>query len=153
VRETRQRVHLVHELRQLRGSEELFDCRHDRTNVDERLGCDRLGILRRHALAHDALHARQTDAHLVLDELAHRTDAAVREVVLVVEAVARLLLDEVQHVRDGRENFAARQHRLVVGGKVELVVGKVEDRLDLLQFGAELAVQLVTADARQVVTT
>ena len=38
------------------------------------------------------------DAHLVLDQLADRADAAVGEVVLVVEAVARLLLDEVEHV-------------------------------------------------------
>ena len=66
-------------------------------------GRDGLDVLGGHALADDALHAGQADAHLVLDQLADRADAAVGEVVLVVEAVARLLLDEVEHVADGGE--------------------------------------------------
>ena len=66
------------------------------------VGRDRLDVLGRHALADDALHAAEADAHLVLDQLADAADAAVGEVVLVVEAVARLLLDEVQHVADAR---------------------------------------------------
>ena len=37
VGEARQRVDLVHELRQLGGSEELLDRRDDRTDVDQRL--------------------------------------------------------------------------------------------------------------------
>ena len=55
-----------------------------------RLRGDRLDVLGGHALAHDPLHAGQADADLVLDQLADRADAAVGEVVLVVEAVARL---------------------------------------------------------------
>ena len=96
--EARQRVHLVHELRQLRRPEELLDRRDDRADVDQRLRRDRLDVLGGHPLADDALHARQADAHLVLDQLADRADAPVGEVVLVVEAVAGLLLDEVEHV-------------------------------------------------------
>src|SRR5690606_23096259 len=84
VRETCERVVLVHELRQLARSEELLDRGDDRTHVDERLGRDRLDVLRRHALAHDALHAAEAGAHLVLNELADGTDAAVAEVVDVV---------------------------------------------------------------------
>ena len=61
-------------------------------------GRDRLDVLGGHALADDPLHAGQADAHLVLDELADRADAPVGEVVLVVEAVARLRVDEVEHV-------------------------------------------------------
>src|SRR5262249_12112859 len=77
VRETRERVRLVHELRQLRGAEELLDRRDDRTDVDERLRRDRLDVLGRHALAHDALHAGETHAELVLDELADGAHPAV----------------------------------------------------------------------------
>ena len=90
VGEARQRVHLVHELRQLAGAEELLDGRDDGPDVDERLRRDGLDVLGGHALADDPLHAGQADADLVLDQLADRADAAVGEVVLVVEAVARL---------------------------------------------------------------
>ena len=77
------------------------------TSVVRRDGLDVLGG---HALAHDALHAAEADAHLVLDQLADAADAAVGEVVLVVEAVARLLLDEVEHVADGGEHLVGAQH-------------------------------------------
>ena len=75
--------------RELAGAEELLDRGDDRPDVDERLRRDRLDVLGRHALLDDALHAGQADAHLVLDQLADRADAAVGEVVLIVEAVAR----------------------------------------------------------------
>ena len=115
VGEARQRVHLVHELRQLRGAEELLDRGDDGADVDQRLRRDRLDVLGRHPLAHDALHAAEADAHLVLDQLADAADAAVGEVVLVVEAVARLLLDEVQHVAERRQHLAPAEHVLVLG--------------------------------------
>src|SRR5690606_17124462 len=72
VRQARERVVLVHELRELRGAEELLDRRHDRADVDQGGRRDRLDVLGRHALAHDALHPGQTRADLVLDELANR---------------------------------------------------------------------------------
>ena len=79
-----QRVGLVHELRQLRGAEELLDRRHDRADVDQGLRRDRLDVLRGHALADDALHAGEADADLVLDQLADGAQAPVAEVVDVV---------------------------------------------------------------------
>jgi hypothetical protein len=109
VRETRQWVDLIHELRKLRRAEELFDRGDDGTDVDQRLRCDRLDVLGRHALTHDTLHARQTDAQLVLDQLAHRADATVGEVVLIVEAVARLALGQLQHVGAGAQDLGRRQ--------------------------------------------
>ena len=115
VGEARQRVHLVHELGELAGAEELLDGGDHRADVDERLGRDGLDVLGGHALADDPLHAGQADADLVLDQLADRADAAVGEVVLVVEAVARLVLGQVQHVGDGGQHLAAAQHVLVVG--------------------------------------
>ncbi len=57
VGKTRQRVDLVHELRQLRRSKELLDGSHDRANVDEGLRCDCFSVLSGHALANDALHS------------------------------------------------------------------------------------------------
>ena len=107
VRQARQRVDLVHELRQLGGSEELLDGRDHGADVDERLGRDGLDVLGGHALADDPLHAGQADADLVLDQLAHAADAAVGEVVLVVEAVAGLGLHQVEQVGHRGEDLAA----------------------------------------------
>ena len=69
--QTRQRVDLVHELRQLGRSEELLDRCDHRTDVDERLRRDCLDVLGRHALAHDTFHPAEADADLVLDQLPH----------------------------------------------------------------------------------
>ena len=151
VGEARQRVHLVHELRQLRRPEELLDRRDHGADVDQRLGRDRLDVLGRHPLTDDTLHAAEADADLVLDQLADRADATVGEVVLIVEAVAGLLLDEVQHVGDGGEDLAAAEHVLVLVGQVELLVGQTEDLAELGDLGSQLAVQLVAADAAEVV--
>ena len=153
VGEPGERVHLVHELRQLGGSEELLDGGDDRADVDQRLGRDRLDVLGRHALADDALHARQADAHLVLDQLADRTDAPVGEVVLVVEPIAGLLLDEVEHVGDGGEHLAAAEDVLVLVRVVELVGGQAEQLGQTADLVAQLAVELVAADPGQVVAT
>ena len=90
VGQTRERVVLVHELRQLRRSEELLDRGDDGAHVDQGLRRDRLDVLRGHALADDALHAGQTGADLVLDELADGADATVAEVVDVVDVEADL---------------------------------------------------------------
>ena len=114
-------------------------------------GRDGLDVLGGHALADHPLHAGQPDADLVLDQLADAADAAVGEVVLIVEAVAGFGLDQVEQVRHRGEDLAAREDRLVGLGQVE-----VEHREllgDLAQFRPELAVQLVATDPRQVVAT
>src|SRR5699024_7646795 len=77
VGQTRELVVLIHELTQLGGAEELLDRSHDGADVDQGLRGDRLDVLSGHALTHDALHAGQTRADLVLDELADGADAAV----------------------------------------------------------------------------
>ncbi len=160
MREARQGVHLVHELRELGGPEELLDRSDDGPDVDERLGRDGLDVLGGHALADDALHARQTDADLVLDELAHRTDAPVGEVVLVIEAVTRLGGHEMQQVGAGGEHLGPREDRLTLGGLVDegLAIGveAVEHREELdesVELVTQLLVELVAADAGQVVAT
>ena len=96
MRKAGKRVRLVHELRELAGAEELLDGRHDRADVDERLRRDLVDIVRAHALTHDALHAAHADAELVGDELAHRADTAVAEVVDIVGLEAGLAGSESQ---------------------------------------------------------
>ena len=104
VGEARERVRLVHELRELRRTEELLDRRDHGPDVDERLGRDRLDVLGRHALTHDALHTAQPDTQLVLDQLADRAHPAVAEVVDVVGEVAGVAVVELHQVGDGRED-------------------------------------------------
>ena len=135
VRDACGEVRLVHELRELGASEELLDGSHNRADVHERLRGDLVRLLHAHALAHDALHAGEADAELVLDELADRADAAVAEVVDVVDA--RAFLAGMQ-----RDDVFHRGSDVLVGQGRGVVVG-VE---------AELLVDLVAADFRQVVT-
>src|SRR5207245_8977618 len=79
-----ERVRLLHELAELRPSEELLDRGHDPPDVEELLGRRLLGLDDGHALANDPLHSEKADAELALNELADRANAAVTEVVDVV---------------------------------------------------------------------
>ena len=100
VREPGERVGLVHELRQLRGAEELLERRHHRTDVHEGRRHDGVGVLGRQALLDDALHARQADAEGVLDELADGAQAAVAEMLVLVDLAGDLLA--ARHEQCGR---------------------------------------------------
>src|SRR5204863_6708736 len=100
------------------------------------------------ALADDPLHAGQADADLVLDQLADAADAAVGEVVLVVEAVTGLAGGQVEEVGAGGQDLAAAEDGLVGLGPLE---GRAEQLLRPLDLRAELAVELVAADPGEVV--
>ena len=139
VGQPRERVVLVHELRQLRGSEELLQRRRHGADVDEGLRGDGLDVLGGHAVTDDTLHAPQAGAQLVLDQLTDGAEPAVAEVVDVVgldgQAVQLfLVLVEGHDVFDGRDD--------VLHGEDLAVEGQVEP---------ELLVDLVAADLRQVV--
>ena len=143
VRQTGDRVGLVHELAELRGPEELLQRRHHGADVDQRLRRDRLDVLGRHPLADHTLHAGQTGAQLVLDQLAHGPHAAVAEVVDVVGAdvegaLGRLDLGAAVVQRDD----VLDRGDDVVDGQRLLVEGLGQ---------AELLVDLVAADLGQVV--
>ena len=133
VRDLRERVRLVHELRQLRRPEELANRGHDRLRVDQvvRHG-GRHFLVDRHLFLDRALHADQADAELVLEQLADRPHAAVAEVVDVVDE--RRVLAQLQQVPDDLVEVRRVQHLLV------------ERRVQL-----QLRVQLQPADAREVV--
>ena len=88
VRDFRQRVVLVHELRQLRGAEELLDRGGHRLGVDQFLRGQAFALGERQALLDGALDADQADAEHVLGHFADRTHAAVAQVVDVVDGAA-----------------------------------------------------------------
>jgi hypothetical protein len=151
VRQSRDRVGLVHELAQLRGAEELLQRRDDRADVDQGLRRDGLDVLGGHPLADHALHAGQTGAQLVLDQLAHGAHAAVAEVVDVVggdvERAGRrldLLATVVQRddVADRGDDVVDGQRLLVEGlGQPELLVDLVATDLgQVVALGVEVVV-------------
>jgi hypothetical protein len=136
VRDLRQRVRLVHELRELRGSEELADRGHDRLGVDQVV---RHG--RRHFLVHahlfldGAFHAHQTDSELVLHQLPHRAHAAVAEVIDVVDRAD--VLAQLEQVADGRVEIFRIERALIQAGRILVL--------------KQLDVELQPAHAREVI--
>ena len=118
VGDLRQRVGLIHELRQLRGTEELAHGRGRRLCVDEVLRHDGVDLDRRHALLDRPLHPQETDAVLVLHQLADRTDATVAEIVDVVDFA--LAVAQVHESTDDREDvLAAQRANRILGVYVE----------------------------------
>ena len=90
------------------------------------------GVHQSHLLFDHALHAEQSDADLVLDQFAHRSDAAVAQMVDVVGTAFALV--DADHGPNNRNNvFQTECHQVVVGGL------------------SEPAVQLITANAAQVI--
>ena len=143
-----QRIVLVHELGQLGGSEELLDGGVHRTDVDQGLRGDGLRILGGHTLANHALHTAQAGAQLVLDQLADLTDTTIAEVVDIVDIHAQV---DVLAVALARELGIARmQGDQVLDGGDDVLAGQAAV-VDVL-FQTKLAVDLVTADAGQIVT-
>src|SRR5215207_6995409 len=134
VGQARERVGLVHELRQLAGAEELLDGGDDRPDVDQGLRRDRLDVLGGHPLADHALHAGEADPDLVLDQLADGAQATVAEVVDVVDAVVGLAGVETHDVLDGGDDVVLGQRRGA-----------------LRHVDHELLVHLVAADLGEVV--
>ena len=145
---TCQRVILVHELRQLGGSEELLDGGVHRADVDQGLRGDGLRILSGHTLADHALHTAQTSAQLVLDQLADLTDTTVAEVVDIVDVHAQIHILTITLARE--LGVAGMQRDQILDGGDDVFARQAAIVDILLQ--AKLAVDLVTADAGQIVT-
>ena len=134
VGELGERVGLVHELRQLAAAEEIADDGGERLRVDQflRRHAFDVHIEKGHALFHQTLGAGEADAALVGEKLTDRTHAARAKVIDVInDAVAFLELEDVTH-----------------GG--EEILGD-HDALIGVDGDAELLVDLVTADAGEVV--
>ena len=132
----RQRIDLIHELRELGRSEKLAHCGHDGLGVDQVVR-HRAGhvLVGRHPVAHRSLHADQADAELVFQQLADRAHTPIAEVVDVVRGAD--LAPQLEQVADGRVEVAGIQHPAVQRSGLLLAV--------------QLDVELHAPDARKVV--
>ncbi len=109
VRDFRQGVGLVHELRQLRRTEELLQGCRNRLGVDQVVRHQGFGLGLAQTFLDSLLDTRQARAVLVLGQFAHATHAAVAQVVDVIDfatAIAQLDqdLDDSQDVRIGQDH-------------------------------------------------
>ena len=74
----------------------------------------RLDLLKRHALLDRTLHANEADAVLVLEQLADDTNAAIAQVVDVVDALVRIgTVLQIHQILDGVEDVFAPQGRQI----------------------------------------
>ena len=136
VRDLRQRVGLIHELRKLAGTEELADGGHHRLGVHQVVRHGRRHFLvHRHLFFDGALHAHQADAELVFEQLAHRANAAVAQVIDVVDRADTPA--QLQQVLDGVDEVLLIERPLVERRGIDFVV--------------QLDVELHAAHARKVV--
>ena len=150
-----QRVVLVHELRQLRRTEELLDRSADRLGVDQILRGQVFGFGECQALADRAFDTDQAGAEHVLGHFTDRTDAAVAQVVDVVGDIFAVadrddLLHHVGNVGAIRAQFGSQR----LGGFVlqhleELAV--VQNARAGGLIAAQTTVELHAADGRQIV--
>ena len=97
-----QRVVLVHELRQLRGTKEFLDRCCYRTNVDQSLRCYNRQILCCHSFTYHSFHSGQTDTELVLQQFANGTDTSVALVVDIVYVAVAVI--QMHHIVDGSKD-------------------------------------------------
>jgi hypothetical protein len=132
VRDLGQRVGLVHELRQLRRTEELLQGRGNRLGVDQVVRHQRLLLGLAETFLHGLLDAGEAGAVLVLGQFADATHAAVAQVVDVVDFTAAV----------------AQVHQDLHHGE-DVVVG--QDHRARALVAADLGVELHAAHARQVV--
>ena len=112
VRHFRQRVGLVHELRQLRRAKEFTHSRRSRFGVDQVLRHDRVDLDARHAFLDRPLHPQQADTVLVFHQLTDRTHPAVAEVIDVVDFA--LAVAQFDQRLDAGDNVATVQRALGV---------------------------------------
>ncbi len=113
-----QRVGLIHELRQLRRAEEFAYRGHRRLGVDQIVRHHRRDVDRAHPLLDRTLHAQQPDAILILEQFADRTDAAVGEIVDIVDLAFAVL--QIHQLLDDRDNvLAAKRGDGILGIEAE----------------------------------
>src|SRR6266404_68116 len=98
MRQLGQRIRLIHELRELRSTEEIANDRAERFWIDKLLRRHSINVdvKQRHALFDEPLGARETDAALIRQQFANRAHTAATEMVDIVErALAPPQVDQV----------------------------------------------------------
>ena len=124
VRDFREGVGLIHELRQLGGAEEFLEHGRHGLGIDEIVRHERGHFLNAHAFLDGALHAHEADAVLVFHQFAHQTHAAVAQMVDVVGRAVGVL--------HGHEHLDGRDDVLVGEGEHVLVGGETEAQIELV---------------------
>ena len=79
---------------------------HNWPDVDQTQRRDLVGIADRHALAHNALHAQEADAQLVLNQFAHRLNPTVAQVINIIWAPFAII---------DLDNAANHRHQILIG--------------------------------------
>ena len=119
-----QRIGLIHKLAQLAATKEFARRRHHGADVDQAQRRDLVWVADRHAFAHDALHAQEANAQLVLDQLAHGLDTAVAQVIDVV--LAAIAIIDLHNAPDHR-------HQILVGQNAVLQrCGDIQTAIDFV---------------------
>jgi len=93
-----QRVRLIHELAELRTTEEFPHCRDHRPDVNQRKRRRLLSISDGHSLAHDALHAEEADPKLVLDQLANGLHPAIAKMINIILALDAIVISIIRRM-------------------------------------------------------
>ena len=125
MRQTGQRIGLIHELAQLAAPEEILNHGGKRFGIHQPLRHQRplVGVKQRHPLADQPLRARQPDTALVFQQFAHGAHPAAAEVVNIINVLfaladAHQMLDGGHHILDIQRaqiaiHLAVKPHTLV----------------------------------------
>src|SRR5574344_582769 len=147
VRKFGQRVHLVHELRKLAGTEERLHHGIHGAGVHEVTRRKAFVFAEGKILTDHAAHAAEADGELVREKFAHGTRAAVAKVVDIVEDIAFDAIVETDHVIDDRKEVRfAHRHRLK-GRRGKALRGEL--LFDVRSI--DLRVQAITADFAEII--
>src|ERR1700722_12881880 len=137
MRNLRQGIRLIHELRKLRGTKELFDYSGGRLVVDQLLRHQGFDVLQAHAFLDRTLHSDQSDAELILDQFSDRAHPPISQMVDIVNLTDPAF--EIDQVAHHFEDIFAAQGPLLKGNiELELMV-KLEpaDLREIVPFGIE----------------
>ena len=153
VGELGQGVGLVHELAQLAGAEELLHRRHQGLGVHQLGRRERFGLTDGHPFFDDPLKPVQANPHLVLQQFANGANAAIAEVVDVIEGGATHIEFEIDQVINRREHIFRRERAHRIGdGEAQLFIDLVATNpAQVVALGIEETAmqQLLTATHRR----
>src|ERR1700733_3868499 len=123
VREHREGVGLVDHLRQLAAAEEIFDGGRHALRIDQRTGRHLFDVLEAHPLLDGAPELEETFPHFVGSQLVDRPQAAVAEVIDVVDLGVLVVGPKPDEITDRiDEIFGAKRHLRIRDVLVELAV-------------------------------
>ena len=115
VGEHRERVGLVDDLRQFAAAEEVFDGGRDALGIDQAAGRHVLDVLQAHPLLHGAAELQKALAQLVASQLVDRPQAAIAQVIDVINFRSGLAAGQLQQVRHGGDQIFRPQRHFALG--------------------------------------